>query len=312
MTKSYAVLKGNNYFLSLAELQALIGTNNIEYLTGVAIFESDQEKISSRSARIKRNGDLLLISDSPEEINEMIKDGCYSVKEDIILGSQRNEFNSIMTEILKGVKVSKRCDKIDLIFTDGIILLGKIRDEIDSKSMIIHSKKKPYSQSGTMNAETSRLLVNLSRPKNTVLDPFTGTGSILIEAKWLNYNCIGVDLDGKILEKAKVNLKFFGYDCDLILASATKLPIISVDSIATDPPYGRSTKEKGEELFKLYENFFISASEVLKKGSFLVFATDSKFDFTDKLKENSFMLKEIHFLYSHKSLTRAIYVVQKR
>ncbi|TRM85429.1 RNA methyltransferase, partial [Sulfolobus sp. F3] len=41
MTKSYAVLKGNNYFLSLAELQALIGTNNIEYLTGVAIFESD-------------------------------------------------------------------------------------------------------------------------------------------------------------------------------------------------------------------------------------------------------------------------------
>lgn len=312
MKKGYAVLKGNNYFLSLAELKALLPDEaKISYFTGVAIFTPFQDKLARRSARIKRNGELILISDNPKEINEIIRGKCFWIKEDIIMGSQRDEFKSLYHEAISGVKISKSCEKIDIIFTDGVIILGKTKDEIDSKSIINHNKK-PYSQSGTMNAETSRLMVNLARPKRIVLDPFTGTGSILIEARWLNYNCIGIDIDKKMLDKARLNLNYFEYDCELILASATNIPLYNIDSIATDPPYGRSSKERGSNLFELYEKFFASSADSLRKNGYMVFATDSNFNFIDKLRENSFILRELHFLYSHKSLTRAIYVVQRR
>ncbi|MEM3305512.1 MAG: TRM11 family methyltransferase [Saccharolobus sp.] len=311
MRKSYAVLKGNNYFLSLAELEAILRTDKkIQYFTGVAIFNEKQEGVAKRSARIKRSGELIAISDDTKELNDILRGGCFWIKEDVIMGSQKDEFPALYREIINGIKISKNCEKIDIIFTDGVIILGKIKEEIDSKSLIKHGKK-PYSQSGTMNPETARLLVNLARPNKNVLDPFVGSGSLLIEAKWLNYDCIGIDIDEKILQKAKLNLEYFGYDCNLLLSSATQLPINSIDAIATDPPYGRSTKNKGYELLNLYEKFFQSAAEVLKKGGYLVFATDSRFNFVDKLKETGFIVKSLHFLYSHKSLTRAIYVVQK-
>ncbi|WP_338601873.1 TRM11 family methyltransferase [Sulfolobus tengchongensis] len=315
MKKGYAVLKGNNYFLSLAELKALINREDSEvsYFSGVAVFEGYKEGIAKKSARIKRSGELIHISDDPKEINEKLKElgECFWIKEDIILGSQRDKHHVLNYEIKRGIKIAKGCEKIDLIFTDGVIIVGKIKEEIDSKSLIAHEKK-PFSQSGTMNAETSRLLVNLARPRKILVDPFVGTGSIVIEAKWLNYDCIGSDIDRKMLDKAKLNLNYFKYDCHLLFSSATNLPFHNLTSIATDPPYGRSTKGKGSELIKLYEEFFSSVAESLIKDGYLVFATDAKFNFIDKLRENSFILRGLHYLYSHKSLTRAIYVVQKK
>lgn len=68
-------IEGNNYFLSLAELKALLPDEaKISYFTGVAIFTPFQDKLARRSARIKRNGELILISDNPKEINEIIRE----------------------------------------------------------------------------------------------------------------------------------------------------------------------------------------------------------------------------------------------
>jgi hypothetical protein len=68
--KTYAVLKGNNYFLSLAELKAMLNDDNAEinYFTGVAIFEGNKGDIAKRSARIKRSGELIYISDDPKKL----------------------------------------------------------------------------------------------------------------------------------------------------------------------------------------------------------------------------------------------------
>ncbi len=133
--KTYAVLKGNNYFLSLAELKAMLNDDNAEinYFTGVAIFEGNKGDIAKRSARIKRSGELIYISDDPKKINEILRGGCFWIKEDVIMGSQKNNLNAINHEIKRGVKVSKECEKIDIILTDGVIILGKIKGQIDSK-----------------------------------------------------------------------------------------------------------------------------------------------------------------------------------
>jgi len=56
----------------------------------------------------------------------------------------------------------------------------------------------------------ARTLVNISglRPSQTLLDPFCGTGSILIEALIKGINCIGVDINRKYVEYTKRNLQW--------------------------------------------------------------------------------------------------------
>ncbi len=306
----YAILSADELFISIAELKSLL-RRPFSYITGIALFEGPGN-IARRSSTIKAVGELLIISDNPKEINDKIKGQCFSIKPNIIMNSDKDVFPSLYKEITKGVKFNKNCDKLDLIFTDGVILAGIREEERDSKSLQAHSKK-PYSQSGTMDAYTSRLLVNLANPERTILDPFVGVGSILLEASWMGYNCIGGDIDNKMIEKTEYNLKYFNYECKIIQEDISNLPIRenSIDAIVTDPPYGRSVNAKDVKFDELYESLFFTSAGILKRGGKLVFATDSKFDWRDKIKSSGLRVDSIHFIYLHKSLSRGIYVVEK-
>jgi len=303
--KSYAILNQGNLFLSLEELKAIVKTE-VDYYYGIGIFNKEPFNVAKRSSLIKASGEVIAISTDVKDITDTVKGNCYSIGLTLPMREYKNETLTIYNEITKNVKLSKKCEKLDIIYTEGVIIAGIRKEEKDTKSLIGHSKK-PYSQSGTLAPEIARLLVNLSQAEKEILDPFMGTGSILIEAKWLGLNCIGFDIDDKMIEKTRTNLSHFRYECDIMKGDAGKTPIRNVEAITTDPPYGRSFSIK-EGLNNLYENFFHSASEVTKT---LVFTTDSKFDWREKLKEAGFREISIHFVYNHKSLSRAIYVVRK-
>ena len=301
---NYAILNLNNIFLSIDELRALTHGVEKEYLYGVAIYEGDP-KIAQRSAFIKKSGEILSISSETKEIIEKIRGMCFSVDLEVLMREYKPYAIPIYSEIVKNVKRSRNCEKLDLIITEGkTIIAGIRRGEKDSKSLLSHSKR-PYTQSGTLNPELGRVMVNLSE-SNEIYDPFAGTGTILIEAKWLGLKCIGSDIDLKMLSKAKENLKYFGYECELFQADSRRTPIRKIGSIVTDPPYGRSFSPKG--LSELYEEFFYNASDITNT---LVFSTDFRFDWRDKLKEAGFKDIRIHVIYEHKSLSRAVYVVRK-
>ncbi|BCS94333.1 TRM11 family SAM-dependent methyltransferase [Metallosphaera javensis (ex Sakai et al. 2022)] len=302
----YAKLSNDEVFASMAELRALVG-DEVHFLTGVGLYEGDTKGVARRSSTIKVVGEVLVISHDPREINERLRGNCFSVYPDVILGREKERFRVLYLESIQGVKTSRSCQKLDLIFTDGVLLAGIREEERDSKSLIEHSRK-PFSQSGTMDPYTSRLMVNLARPRR-VLDPFTGLGSILIEAEWLGYRAVGLDVDLKMLSKAKVNLEYFGYSCDLIQGSATALPYSGRFSVVTDPPYGRSSNAKGMKLVELYQGFLSEIAELLEGR--LVFATDSSVDWRDVIRSAGLRPMYTHFLYQHKSLSRAIYVVER-
>ncbi|AWR97672.1 methyltransferase [Acidianus sulfidivorans JP7] len=307
----YAILTMDEPFISFAELKSLLDCEkDISYFSGVAIFNKETKNIARRSSNIKAIGKVLAISDDPKDINDVLRGKCFNIKPNIILQSDKDKFNALYSEIKKGVTLNKQCNTLDLIFTDGIIIAGLREDERDSKSLLLHSKK-PFSQSGTMDAYTSRLMVNLANPKNLVFDPFAGVGSILIESAWIGYNCIGSDIDIKMLEKSKANLNYFGYNCDLLQSNIANNCIQKVDAIVTDPPYGRSVNAKEVKMEELYEKLFSISEEILRKKGKLVFATDAKYDWRDKIKEFKLSILGIHYIYLHKSLSRAIYVVQK-
>jgi tRNA (guanine10-N2)-dimethyltransferase len=278
---NYAKLRADNQFLALSELEALNGSPPLHHMNSVAIYEGNP-RVAAKASFLKSSGKLLMITNDVSEVVSLLRGECVSLNLDVIMGSGRDKVRDVYTELSKVVKLSKRCNILELIFTEGLIVVGRMEAIKDSRSLREHMIR-PFSQSGIMSSELSRLLVNLARPKEILLDPFVGTGSLLIESAWMG----------------------------LINGSATNLPIVQVESIATDPPYGRSSKGWGAELKELYIEFFSSAYQSLKRGGFLVFSTDSRYDWRDHLREAGLRPLRLHYTYSHKNLSRAIYVVQR-
>ncbi|QKR00955.1 RNA methyltransferase [Metallosphaera tengchongensis] len=293
-------------FTSMAELRALV-EGEVHFLTGVGLFQAGGG-IARRSSTIKAVGEVVSISSDPGEVNKELRGKCFSIQPDVILGVDKASFKSLYGELVEGVKTSRECQKLDLIYTDGVLIAGLREEERDSKSLLDHSRK-PFSQSGTMDPYTSRLMVNLAKPSGKVLDPFAGLGSILIEASWMGFSCYGLDVEVRALEKARTNLNFFGLNCELSLGSATSLPFSGKSAVVTDPPYGRSSNARGMKLRELYEGFFYAVPDILEGR--LVFATDSNLDWRDQIRSAGMRVLSTHYIYLHKSLSRAIYVVEK-
>ncbi len=173
--------------------------------------------------------------------------------------------------------------------------------------------KRAFFHPGTLEPRLARVLVNLSRIKENelFLDPFSGSASILIEARLIGANIIGSDIQEKMVQGAFVNLKQFNLSGNLICADARQLPFKDdIYAIATDPPYGRSSTTKGIELNKLIQSFLGSATNVLQKKRYICICAPTHINLQTIANEIGFKTVELHKMRVHKSLTRIIGVFQ--
>ncbi len=107
---------------------------------------------------------------------------------------------------------------------------------------------KPYRTTSSLPSRLARALVNLvTPPAKTILDPFCGTGSILLEANALGLEAYGVDLNPKMAGMARLNLAHFGYPPRVDFGDARDCQR-TVDAIVTDLPYGRLLKIDWQQL----------------------------------------------------------------
>ena len=87
------------------------------------------------------------------------------------------------------------------------------------------------------------LLLRYSKEKDLVLDQFAGGGTTLVEAKILNRNCIGIDINSDAIKICKKAINFDlpkSGKITLMKGNAQKLNKIkdkSIDLICTHPPY---------------------------------------------------------------------------
>ena len=92
-----------------------------------------------------------------------------------------------------------------------------------------------------------------------MLDPFCGTGGILLEAGLIGIHIIGSDIEQKMIDGCQKNLEFYHLkNFQLFCADIGDISqyVSSVDAIVTDFPYARATTTKGEQLTKLYNRAF--------------------------------------------------------
>ena len=214
-------------------------------------------------------------------------------------------------------KIYTKNRKVDLInpdieiralITEEKIYVGCKKYEINRSQFEIRKVQyRPFFSPISLHPKIARALVNLSCIKKgeVLLDPFCGTGGILLEAGILGVNVIGSDIKDSMVEGCKKTLehykiKNFSVFClDIENIGAF---VKNVDCVVTDFPYAKSTTTKGEDLENLCLRSFKSISKIVKKdGRVVVGLHDFNLLSIGKKYLDSDCIYEIPV---HKSLTR--------
>ncbi len=327
--------------LPLAEVEAVLECEGINYHIkeaggGLLILDIPHETPDNMMKVIKRLSftheafHILLQNDEDKLISEMEKyPWADIVKSDYAVRvkkmDKKSQFNtsklewemgSIINKATPGVMVNLDDPSIFIrtILKDGKVIVGQRIGQISKKHFFnLKPHKRPFFYPGSMSPKLARCMVNLTRIKKdqTLLDPFCGTGGILIEAGIVGARVIGTDIDYKMVKGTKENLEHCGIsDYQVFREDARKLELPSkVDAIVTDPPYGISASTGGEKSEDLYQQSMQSLQGLLKDDGLMCLATPHYLDLDEVLAGTKFKIIEQHHIKMHKSLTRVISVL---
>ncbi|MDR0913299.1 MAG: TIGR01177 family methyltransferase [Methanobrevibacter sp.] len=214
------------------------------------------------------------------------------------------------------VKLDNPKSLIHIIITKKAIFVGLEKYKINKKHFQnMKPHKRPFFYPGSMSPKLARAMVNLSKVKKgeTILDPFCGTGGILIEGGMIGAKLIGSDINWKMKNGTGINLNYCNFDnWETHHLDVRELKLYDkVDSVVTDPPYGISTSTGGENSEKIFYQFLDSIAKNMKENALLVMASPHYLKFDDWLNDLGFKLVDRHEIKMHKSLTRIISVIAK-
>ena len=214
------------------------------------------------------------------------------------------------------VKLEKPDTFIRVLVVGSRVLVGKRETKINKKHFFeIKPHKRPFFYPGSMSPKLARCMINLSRVKSgdLLLDPFCGTGGILIEAGIVGTRIIGTDIDEKMVKGTAKNLEHCGAaDFNIFKADARKLDLEEkVNAVVTDPPYGISASTAGEKSSTIFKDFLKSISKNLLENGLICLASPHYVDVNELIQGTDFEILERHEIRMHKSLTRVISVLGK-
>jgi tRNA (guanine10-N2)-dimethyltransferase len=230
--------------------------------------------------------------------------GCYERNP-----CSQKEFENMIGVMISGpVSLSKPEVEYRAILSEDRCYFGRVLFSFDRSSFDARNPgKRDFFHPGVMMPRMARTLVNIARAQSgdILLDPFCGTGGILIEADLMDMQVIGSDFDPLMIQGSRINLP----SASLLLADATHLPFQdhSLDSVVTDFPYGQSVCiKKTDSMDHLYDASLEEIRRVLKKGRRAVVVTHR--DISDIAAQSMTILGR-HDQRVHKSLTRRVLVL---
>jgi tRNA (guanine10-N2)-dimethyltransferase len=340
----FFLLSGENETLPAAELKAIIEAEGFVYtitekLDQLVRLEADSRSVKAvhhrsaytmasalelfsceaQEAEIRKAADA---TDFKNAVNEgetfevrikRVKE--YSPENDT-MNLERKLGKHILNNTTKTKVNLKKPDKTFFgVLTSNKLVFGIKLTEITPKTFSERRpRKKPFFHPSAMPSKLARCMVNLARAKTgeLVLDPFCGTGSVMIEAAFVGCRVLGFDVQRRMGEGTRRNLKHFGVDPEgLVIADSRKLPLTRIDHVVTDPPYGKSATTMKSTTKQIVEGVLSSARVLLSEGQLICMASPKTLHIAQIGTALGYSHLESHFAYVHGTLTREIAVFKK-
>ncbi|KYK25314.1 hypothetical protein AYK24_05080 [Thermoplasmatales archaeon SG8-52-4] len=318
------------------EIKSCLQAENIGY----KVLESNEDVFiidtSSKNKKLKNIGKRLSFSyfinqflfscqPSVEHIKKQSSKSNLKIKGSVAIKYRNRSKNVDSQSIVKALaeifiknrKVKLKNPDIEIrgLITESKLYIGLKLVEINRTQFEERKvQNRPFFSPISLHPKIARALVNLASIKknDVILDPFCGTGGILLEAGLIGAKVIGSDVENKMIEGCKKTLDFYNIkNYELFHSDIGEIDkfIDKTDAIVTDLPYGKSTTTKGEKMGKLYERAFENMSKLLNKKKKAIIGLSNK-DFIS-IGEKYLSLKDIHKFRVHKSLIRYFVVYEK-
>ena len=356
MSKLFYLLSGENKSLPAAEVKAILEAEGYQYVNSeefdqVLRLEAEVDSVQAvqvRSAYTRVCALELFVSNanltdiakaaSKTDFKSVLKPSeSFAVRINRIKNYADEALNTMILEgklgkqilnSVEGAKVSlKNPDKTFLgIITDDKLVLGLKLTDITSKTFSERRpRKKPFFHPSAMPSKMARCMVNLAHGKveSLILDPFCGTGTSLIEATYIGCRAVGVDAQKRMILGCRKNLRHFNISAEgLIWGDARQLPLLKVDCVVTDPPYGRSSSTLKSTTKQLVQDVLASTHGLLGVGQRICIALPIRVnqqgevdhmakDLAGYIEGLGYKTIESHLVFIHRSLTREIMVYEK-
>lgn len=260
--------------------------------------------------------DILGLAD---DISRVTGSFCVRVQR---IGVSDHRLSTLMLEREIGSAIDG--DKVDLknpdvqfqgFLSEDRFVLGSLIQNLNRSEILKRTPHhRPYFHPSSLSPILSRTLCNICgvAAGKTVLDPFCGTGGLLIEAGLLGAELHGSDIDSEMVSGCKQNLAFYGLEASLEIADATKLKSSEeFDIILTDPPYGRASTTMGRGIKALYQNAADSIYKTLKPGGTACILSPHTLPLEEIAIHAGFTIRNSQTVRVHKSLTRKIVILDK-
>ena len=351
----YAFLLSGDYVdLAKEEVISLFNADTFYLIDRLFIVDlknnSKVEKISKRAA-LTKNIYKLLFECKINELTDLMKKHDWNsiYKDDFCLRihyfkNNKNKINKNTKQFseinlakyiwssIRTPKVNLKNPKtrIELFIVDGKVYCGlliyKNNDDFESRK----SHLRPFTHPSSLHPKLARALVNIIgiKEKEILLDPFCGTGGVLIEAGLMGIKVIGYDISKNMAKGCKENLKYFKIKkFDIVNKNALQMQN-KFDYVVTDLPYGLNSnvylqynkkslkynfnkinlktnqKNKIQNIEMFYLKFLQKLRKILKKKAVIIFP--SYVNHKKLLKIAKFKIEREFSIYMHRSLTRKI------
>lgn len=230
--------------------------------------------------------------------------------EDIERGIGRVLYNNGYRADLKNPDIQYRA-----VLADSKCIFGRVLASVERGAFEHRNpQNKPFFYPGVLMPRLARALVNIARvkPGSKLLDPYCGTGGILVEAGLVGASILGCDVQRKILLGARMNLDFYGCDYSIMFQDAGDMALKDgcFDCVVTDPPYGRSALIQAKSLDNLMKRSLNEIYRVLLPGGRAVVVSEQPVEELAALA--GFSVVNVYIQRVHRSLTRRITVLDKR
>jgi tRNA (guanine10-N2)-dimethyltransferase len=301
-------LAGDNLEMAEADLNGFLESQEIdeEAERKERIAETEAEPLQIRRLALTHEVSEKIAEKSLDEEVGIDFEGSFAVRAENI-GDADHDTQEWERKI--GEQISSEDNTVDLdhpdtvfklyLFKEKYIIAELVEELPRDKFRERENQKRPFSSPVSIDPVQARLLVNLAgvKPGDRLLDPFCGTGGILIEAGLCGVAVYGTDIQSKMVEGTEENLEEYGIIAHEIQEMSVEDAIENLEgefeAVVTDLPYGKASLKESD-----VEEEFMELVEEKCSGK-AVFVSN---------KEN-FQGSEPDFsIYVHKNLTRYIYI----